>query len=216
VQDKVAVFVLEWSVRVLAIIEAAGWPIWPLILASVLALAIIIERFYSLRVSEISPPALLPSVIKQLREHGVTDDMLAKLAADSPLGQILAAGLRNVKSTREIMKESIEETGRGVVHELERFLTSLGTIAAIAPLLGLLGTVVGMIEIFGSQTPTGSNPAVLAHGISIALYNTAFGLIVAIPAMIFYRFFRTRVDNLAVDMEQQAIKLVEIVHGERS
>ena len=199
----------------LAIIEAAGWPIWPLILASVLALAIIIERFYSLRVSEISPPALLPSVIKQLRDHGVSDDMLVKLSADSPLGQILAAGLRNVKSTREVMKEAIEETGRAVVHDLERFLTSLGTIAAIAPLLGLLGTVVGMIEIFGSQSPTGSNPVVLAHGISVALYNTAFGLIVAIPAMIFYRFFRTRIDNLAVDMEQQAIKLVETVHGER-
>ncbi len=200
----------------LAIIEAAGWPIWPLILASVLALAIIIERLYSLRVSEISPPALLGSVIKELRAHGVSDDMLAKLSADSPLGQILAAGLRNVKSSREVMKEAIEETGRAVVHDLERFLTSLGTIAAIAPLLGLLGTVVGMIEIFGSQTPTGGNPAVLAHGISVALYNTAFGLIVAIPAMIFYRFFRARVDSLTVDMEQQAIKLVEIVHGERS
>lgn len=200
----------------LAIIEAAGWPIWPLILASVLALAIIIERFYSLRVSEISPPTLLDSVVTELRTRGVSDDMLVKLAADSPLGQILAAGLRNVKSTREVMKESIEETGRTVVHELERFLTSLGTIATVAPLLGLLGTVVGMIEIFGSQTPTGSNPAVLAHGISVALYNTAFGLIVAIPAMIFYRFFRARVDSLAVDMEQQAIKLVEIVHGERS
>ncbi len=199
----------------LAIIEAAGWPIWPLILASVLALAIIIERFYSLRASQISPPTLLPSVIKQLREHGVSEDMLAKLAADSPLGQILAAGLRNVKSTREVMKEAIEEAGRAVVHDLERFLTSLGTIAAIAPLLGLLGTVVGMIEIFGSQTPTGSDPAKLAYGISVALYNTAFGLIVAIPAMIFYRFFRTRVDSLAVDMEQQAIKLVETVHGER-
>ena len=200
----------------LAIIEAAGWPIWPLILASVLALAIIIERLYSLRISEISPPALLGSVIKELRAHGVSDDMLAKLAADSPLGQILAAGLRNVKSSREVMKEAIEETGRAVVHDLERFLTSLGTIAAIAPLLGLLGTVVGMIEIFGSQTPTGSNPALLAHGISVALYNTAFGLIVAIPAMIFYRFFRARVDSLTVDMEQQAVKLVEIVHGERS
>ncbi|MEW6133552.1 MAG: MotA/TolQ/ExbB proton channel family protein [Pseudomonadota bacterium] len=199
----------------LAIIEAAGWPIWPLILASVLALAIIIERLYSLRVSEISPPTLLDSVVAELQARGVSDDMLAKLAADSPLGRILAAGLRNVKSTREVMKEAIEETGRSVVHELERFLTSLGTIASVSPLLGLLGTVVGMIEIFGSQTPTGSNPAVLAHGISIALYNTAFGLIVAIPAMIFYRYFRTRVDNLAVDMEQQAIKLVEIVHGER-
>lgn len=200
----------------LAIIEAAGWPIWPLILASVLALAIIIERLYSLRVSEISPPALLGSVIKELRARGVSDDMLANLEADSPLGQILAAGLRNVKSSREVMKEAIEETGRAVVHDLERFLTSLGTIAAIAPLLGLLGTVVGMIEIFGSQTPTGGNPAVLAHGISVALYNTAFGLIVAIPAMIFYRFFRARVDSLTVDMEQQAVKLVEIVHGERS
>lgn len=199
----------------LAIIEAAGWPIWPLILASVLALAIIIERLYSLRAAEISPPALLPSVIKELREHGVSEDMLAKLAEDSPLGQILAAGLRNVNASREVMKEAIEETGRGVVHDLERFLTSLGTIAAVAPLLGLLGTVVGMIEIFGSQAPTGSNPAQLAHGISVALYNTAFGLIVAIPAMIFYRYFRARVDSLAIDMEQQAVKLVEIVHGER-
>lgn len=201
--------------RVLAIIEAAGWPIWPLILASVLTLAIIIERFYSLRVSEISPVTLLPNVVKELRDHGVSNEMITKLAGDSPLGQILASGLRNVKSSREVMKEAIEETGRGVVHDLERFLTSLGTIATVAPLLGLFGTVVGMIEIFGSQTPTGGNPAVLAHGISVALYNTAFGLIVAIPAMIFYRFFRARVDSLAVEMEQQAIKLVEIVHGER-
>jgi biopolymer transport protein ExbB len=200
---------------VLAIIEAAGWPIWPLILASILALAIIIERFYSLRVAEVAPPALLGNVVRQLQGHGMSNEMLAKLAADSPLGQIFAAGLRNVKSSREVMKESIEEAGRAVVHDLERFLTSLGTIAAIAPLLGLLGTVIGMVEIFGSQTPTGGNPAVLAHGISVALYNTAFGLIVAIPAMIFYRFFRSRVDNLAIEMEQQAIKLVEVVHGER-
>jgi biopolymer transport protein ExbB len=200
---------------VLAIIEAAGWPIWPLILASILALAIIIERFYSLRVSEVAPPTLLGSVVKQLQGQGLSNEMLSKLAADSPLGQIFAAGLRNVKSSREVMKESIEEAGRAVTHDLERFLTSLGTIAAIAPLLGLLGTVIGMVEIFGSQTPTGGNPAVLAHGISVALYNTAFGLIVAIPAMIFYRFFRARVDNLAIEMEQQAIKLVEVVHGER-
>jgi biopolymer transport protein ExbB len=200
---------------VLAIIEAAGWPIWPLILASILALAIIIERFYSLRAAEVAPPTLLVSVVKQLQGQGLSNEMLTKLAADSPLGQIFAAGLRNVKSSREVMKESIEEAGRAVTHDLERFLTSLGTIAAIAPLLGLLGTVIGMVEIFGSQTPTGGNPAVLAHGISVALYNTAFGLIVAIPAMIFYRFFRARVDNLAIEMEQQAIKLVEVVHGER-
>lgn len=199
----------------LAIIEAAGWPIWPLILASILALAIIIERFYSLRAAEVAPPTLLVSVVQQLKGQGLTNEMLTKLASDSPLGQIFAAGLRNVKSSREVMKESIEEAGRAVTHDLERFLTSLGTIAAIAPLLGLLGTVIGMVEIFGSQTPTGGNPAVLAHGISVALYNTAFGLIVAIPAMIFYRFFRARVDNLAIEMEQQAIKLVEVVHGER-
>ncbi len=200
----------------LAIIEAAGWPIWPLILASILALAIIIERFYSLRASEVAPPALLASVAQQLKGQGVTLDMLNKLTADSPLGRIFAAGLRNVKNSREIMKESIEEAGRAVTHDLERFLTTLGTIAAVAPLLGLLGTVIGMVEIFGSQSPTGNNPTQLAHGISIALYNTAFGLIVAIPSMIFYRFFRARVDNLAVEMEQQAIKLVEVVHGERS
>jgi biopolymer transport protein ExbB len=216
VQDKVALFAHKRRKRVLAIIEAAGWPIWPLVLASVLALAIIIERFYSLRPAEVAPPALLGSVVKELQGNGVTLEMLSKLAADSPMGQVFAAGLRNVKSTREVMKESIEEAGRAAIHDLERFLTTLGTIATVAPLLGLLGTVVGMIEIFGSQTPTGGNPAVLAHGISVALYNTAFGLIVAIPAMIFYRFFRARVDNLAVEMEQQAIKLVEIVHGERS
>lgn len=215
-QDKVAVFVHKWRKRVLAIIEAAGWPIWPLLLASVLALAIIIERFYSLRPAEVAPPTLLGSVVKELQGQGVSSDMLSKLTADSPLGQVFAAGLKNVKNSREVMKESIEEAGRAVVHDLERFLTSLGTIATVAPLLGLLGTVVGLIEIFGSQTPTGGNPAILAHGISVALYNTAFGLIVAIPAMIFYRFFRARVDNLAVEMEQQAIKLVEIVHGERS
>ena len=141
--------------------------------------------------------------------------MLTKLATGSPLGQVFAAGLKNVRSTPAIMKEAIEEAGRGVANDLERFLTSLGTIAAIAPLLGLFGTVVGMIEIFGSQTPQGGNPLVLAHGISIALYNTAFGLVVAVPSMIFYRHFRAKVDSLLVEMELQAIKLVEIIHGER-
>ena len=139
------------------------------------------------------------------------------IATTSPLGRIFAAGLYNVRSSREIMKEAIEEAGRAVAVELERFLTSLGTIAAIAPLLGLFGTVVGMIEIFGANNPTsGGNPEQLAHGISVALYNTAFGLIVAIPSMIFYRYFRSKVDRLIVEMEQQAIKLVEIVHGDRT
>jgi biopolymer transport protein ExbB len=141
--------------------------------------------------------------------------MLARLSTHSPLGRIFAAGLKNVKSTPEVMKDSIEEAGRATSHELERFLTTLGTVASISPLLGLFGTVVGMIEIFGSQTAAGNTPAILAHGISVALYNTAFGLIVAVPSMIFYRHFRAKVDTLTIEMEQQAIKLVEIVHGER-
>ncbi len=199
----------------LAIIEAAGWPIWPLILASVLSVAIIIERIYSLRLKEIVPPDLLLETIKEYQSRGVTQDFLAKLNDGSLLGRIFATGLKNAHNSRDVMKESIEEAGRAVSHELERFLTSLGTIASIAPLLGLFGTVIGMVEIFGSQTPTGGNPGILAHGISVALYNTAFGLIVAIPSMIFYRFFRAKVDSLVVEMEQQAIKLVEIVHGER-
>ncbi len=199
----------------LALIEAAGWPIWPLIIASILALAIIFERFYTLRRPLIVPQGLLEQAIDNLRRHGANPDLLRALAEGSALGRILAAGVRNIGASREVMKESLEEAGRAVSHDLERYLSTLGTIATVAPLMGLLGTVVGMIEIFGSQSPTGGNPAVLAHGISVALYNTALGLIVAIPSMIFYRFFRGRVDALLVDMEQQAIKLVEIVHGER-
>ena len=198
-----------------ALIDAAGWPIWPLILASVIALAIIGERLWSLREGIVMPRNLLAKVVQEYRQDAVTSQMLSRLASDSPLGQIFATGLRNVKSTPAIMKEAIEEAGRAVAHDLERFLTTLGTIAVIGPLLGLFGTVIGMIEIFGSQTPSGSNPIVLAHGISIALYNTAMGLIVAIPSMIFYRHFRAKVDALLMEMEMQAIKLVEIVHGER-
>lgn len=198
-----------------AIIEAAGWPIWPLILASVIAVAIIIERAYSLRDQEVAPANLLVDTIKVYQERGVSQELLAKLTDNSPMGRIFATALKNAPYSREIMKESIEESGRAITHELDRFLNTLGTVASMAPLLGLFGTVVGMIEIFGAQTAGGTNPAELAHGISIALYNTAFGLIVAIPAMIFYRYFRGKVEGLVVDMEQQAIKLVEIVHGER-
>jgi biopolymer transport protein ExbB len=200
---------------VLAIIEAAGWPIWPLLLASVIAVAIIIERAYSLRVSEVAPANLLLETIKVYQEQGVTPKLVSALADGSPMGRIFATALKNAHYSREVMKESIEESGRAVTHELDRFLTSLGTVASMAPLLGLLGTVIGMIEIFGAQTGGGTNPGQLAHGISIALYNTAFGLIVAIPAMVSYRFFRAKVESLVVDMEQQAIKLVEIVHGDR-
>jgi biopolymer transport protein ExbB len=198
-----------------ALIEAAGWPIWFLIAASVIALAIIGERWWSLREGVVMPRNLLANTIEDYRENRTSPQMLARLAKGSPLGQVFAAGLRNAKSPPAIIKEAIEESGRTVAIELERFLTSLGTIAAIAPLLGLFGTVVGMIEIFGSQTPQGGNPLVLAHGISIALYNTAFGLVVAVPAMIFYRHYRAKVDVMLVDMEMQAIKLIEIIHGER-
>ena len=198
-----------------AIVEAAGWPIWFIVIASIVALAIIGERWWSLRASIVMPRNLLAQVVQDFRQNGVTPQMLARLANGSPLGQVFAAGLRNAKSPTPIIKEAIEESGRTVAIELERFLTSLGTIATISPLLGLFGTVVGMIEIFGSQTPQGGNPLQLAHGISIALYNTAFGLVVAVPAMIFYRHFRAKVDVMLVDMEMQAIKLVEIIHGER-
>ncbi|OGS99177.1 MAG: flagellar motor protein MotA [Gallionellales bacterium RIFCSPLOWO2_12_FULL_59_22] len=198
-----------------AIVEAAGWPIWFLILASIIAVGLIVERSIFLRANYVSPPALLDEVIKELKQRGVSDSMLVRLAESSPLGRVFAAGLKNIKNPPEAMKESIEEAGRIVSHDLERFLTTLGTIASISPLLGLFGTLVGMIEIFGSQAPTGGNPAMLAHGISVALYNTAFGLIVAIPSMIAYRHFRAQVDSLTIEMEQQAIKLIEIVHGTR-
>jgi biopolymer transport protein ExbB len=199
-----------------SLIQAAGWPIWPLLAASIVALALIFERLYSLRQSMVAPPGLVDQVLAEFRQTGATPELLMKTARRAPLGRLLAAGLANVKSPRPVMKEAIEEVGRVVIHELERFLTTLGTIAAMAPLMGLFGTVVGMIEIFGSQTAAGSNPIQLAHGISIALYNTAFGLVVAIPAMIFYRHFRAKVDALVVEMEQQATKLVDLAHGERA
>jgi biopolymer transport protein ExbB len=199
-----------------SIIQAAGWPIWPLIIASIIALALIFERLWSLRQSVVAPTGLVDRVLAEYKQSGVTAELLTKTAQQGPLGRILAAGLANVRNPRPVMKEALEEVGSIVTHDLDRFLTTLGTIAAMAPLLGLFGTVVGMIEIFGSQTATGSNPIQLAHGISVALYNTAFGLIVAIPSMIFYRHFRAKIDSLIVEMEQQAIKLVDLAHGERA
>ena len=199
----------------LSLIQAAGWPIWPIIIASVVALGIIGERMWTLRRRVVSPKELLPRVLNEYKRNGVNAEMLARIQQHSPLGQILAAGLKNVKSTREVMKESIEESGRVIAHDLNRYLTTLGTIAALSPLMGLFGTLVGMIEIFGSNSPTGSNPAQLAYGISVALYNAAFGILVAIPSMIFYRHFRAKVDDIVIEMELQALKLVEMVHGER-
>jgi len=198
-----------------AIIQAAGWPIWFLLLASIISLALIIERSVSLRDRKIIPPDLFNQVVSLYQRQGVTDEMLAKLAQDSPLGTVLAAGLRNHKASRYVMKEAIEEAGRAVAHDLERFLTTLGTIATASPLLGLFGTVIGMIEIFGSQAPSGTNPQQLAHGISIALYNTAFGIAIAIPSLVFYRHYRNKVDTFVVEMELLASKLVDLLHGER-
>ena len=199
----------------LAIFQAAGWPIWLLLIASIIALALIIERLIYLRRAKLLPRPLLDEVIQVYRSGKATPDVISKLAANSPLGTVLAAALRNVDAPRELMKESIEEAGRGVAHNLERFLNTLGTIASLAPLMGLFGTVVGMIELFGAQNATGTNPAQLAHGISVALYNTGFGLAIAMPALAFYRHFRGLVDSFVVDMEMQAVKFVDVVHGAR-
>ncbi|RJF99182.1 MotA/TolQ/ExbB proton channel family protein [Noviherbaspirillum saxi] len=199
----------------LAIIQAAGWPIWPLLIASVIGLALIIERVLYLRRSRILPINLLDDVIRVYHNGKIGPEVITNLEQNSPLGRVLAAGLRNVDAPRDVMKETIEEAGRGTAHQLERFLTTLGTIATLAPLMGLFGTVVGMIEIFGSQNAGGANPAQLAHGISVALYNTGFGLAIAMPTLVFYRHFRALVDSFIVDMEQQAVKFVDIVHGNR-
>ena len=199
----------------LSLIQAAGWPIWPIIIASIVAVGIIIERMWALRLKIIAPEDLLSRVFNEYQRNGVTSEMLERLKKHSPLGIILSAGLKNIKKSREIMKESIEESGRVVAHDLNRYLTTLGTIAALSPLMGLFGTLVGMIEIFGSNSPTGSNPAQLAYGISVALYNAAFGILVAIPSMIFYRHFRAKVDGFVLEMELHALKLIEMVHGER-
>ena len=199
-----------------AIIQAAGWPIWPLLFASVIAVALMIERAMVLRPTKIVPPDLLRRAVAEYQQSGVNETLLSRLQSHSPLGRVLAAGMRNAGHSREVMKESIEEAGQAVSHDLGRYLTTLGTIASIAPLMGLFGTMVGMIEIFGASSAVGNNPQALAHGISIALYNTAFGLVVAIPTMIAYRHFRALVDSLLVQMAQEAVKLVDIMHGDRS
>ncbi|MED5619034.1 MotA/TolQ/ExbB proton channel family protein [Ideonella sp. BN130291] len=196
-----------------SIIQAAGWPIYPLILCSIVALALIIERLSTLRPSRVAPPSLTDEVVTVTRNTLPAADVVNKLAQTSVLGQVLASGLRAViaepRITEQALRQAFESAGRAAVHRLERYLNTLGSIAAVAPLLGLFGTVVGMIEIFGSQAPTGgTNPALLAHGISVALYNTALGLIVAVPSLMFYRYFRGRIDEFAIEMEQSAERLV--------
>ena len=197
----------------LSIIQAAGWPIWPLLVCSVVALALVIERLYHLRESIVAPPTLLDEVLSVSRSSLPAADTVNKLAENSVLGRVLAAGLRSViaepRITEEALRQNLENAGRTAVHGIERYLNTLGTIAAAAPLMGLFGTVIGMIEIFGSQTPaSGNNPQMLAHGISVALYNTAFGLIIAIPSLMFYRYFRGRIDTFQLQMEIAAARLV--------
>lgn len=198
------------------LIKAGGWLMLPIILASTLALAICLERAWTLRTSRVAPPDLLARVWQWIKHNQLDAAKLKELREGSPLGEILAAGLLNSKHGREIMKESIEEAASHVVHHLEKHLSLLGTIAVISPLLGLLGTVVGIIEAFMAVTATGLNdPAMLAGGISKALITTAGGLVVAIPAMVMHRYFVRHIASVTVEMEQQAIKLVDIVHGDR-
>ncbi|MDP1900026.1 MAG: MotA/TolQ/ExbB proton channel family protein [Rubrivivax sp.] len=197
----------------LSIIQAAGWPIWPLILCSVVALALAIERLFHLRTPRVAPPTLVDEVMGVTRGSLPAAEVVNKLADNSVLGAVLAAGLRSViaepRITEVALRQSFESAGRIAVHGLERYLNTLGTIAAAAPLLGLFGTVVGMIEIFGSQAPTGGgNPQQLAHGISVALYNTAFGLMIAIPSLMLYRYFRGRVDEYQLTMELAAERML--------
>ena len=198
-----------------SIIQAAGWPIWPLIACSILALALVIERFISLKTLKVAPPRLLDEVLSVSRTSVPAPDVVTQLEQNSAMGEVLASGFRalnaNPRCSEDDLRSSMEGTGRVVAHRLERYLNALATIASAAPLMGLFGTVVGMIEIFGSQAPTGGapggNPAQLAHGISIALYNTAFGLIVAIPALIFWRYFRGRVDEYLLTLELASERL---------
>lgn len=205
-----------------SIIQAAGWPIWPLIACSILGLAIVLERFYSLTPRKIAPKNLLEEVMGVTRNGVPTQDVLQQLEMNSALGEILASGLRAVakspRCTEEEIRNAMESRGRLVAHRLEKYLGALGTIASSAPLMGLFGTVVGMIEIFGAQSASGvgvGNPAQLAHGISVALYNTAFGLLVAIPSLVFWRYFRGRVDAYLLTLETSAAALAHHVVGLR-
>ncbi len=192
-----------------SIIQAAGWPIWPLVACSILALALVIERFVSLKTVKIAPPKLLGEVLTVAQTSVPAPGIVNQLAQNSALGEVLASGLRtlntNPRSSDEDVRGAMESAGRAVAHRLEKYLSALATIASAAPLMGLLGTVIGMIEIFGSKSGgAGGNPAQLAQGISIALYNTAFGLIVAIPSLIFWRYFRARVDEYLLTLELAA------------
>jgi biopolymer transport protein ExbB len=210
----------------LSIIQAAGWPIWPLVACSILALALILERFVSLKTARVAPPRLLDEALAVSRSGVPSAEVVSQLEQNSALGEVLASGFRalivNPRCTEADLRASMEGAGRTVAHRLERYLSALATIASAAPLLGLLGTVIGMIEIFGAQAPTGgatmggANPVQLAHGISVALYNTAFGLIVAIPSLIFWRYFRAQVDSYLLTMELASDRFARHLNNLRS
>jgi len=196
-----------------SIIAEAGWPIWPLIVTSVVGLAIIIERFLSLRSTLVAPNDLGAQVSQALRSNQTTPEFIEKLSSSSPLGQILADMLRHRHQGSEHMRQAAQDTGSVVAHELNRFLPALATVATVAPLMGLFGTVVGMIEIFAAYRPDGSDPSQLARGISIALYNTGFGILIAIPAMIAHRLFKTKIENLLVSMEKTARQIENLARS---
>jgi len=192
----------------LSLIHDAGWPIWLLLLTSVLGLALIVDRLLALRRSRVMPDHLFQQVIEMLRHRQQTPEALIRLEDDSPFGRVLAETIRQNELKGEERRLALESTGRAVAHQLERSLSALGTVAVVAPLLGLFGTVVGMIDIFASYTPSGGDPTLLARGISVALYNTGFGILIAVPALIFHRHFRTRVDDYMHEMEHEAMRLL--------
>ena len=195
------------------IIQAAGWPIWPLILTSIIGVAIILERFWSLRKSQIIPDGLIVEIKTMNKQNNLDDNKLNILKNSSPLGDLLAVAIAKRKDSVEVIKSALDERAGIIVHNLERYLGVLVTIATVAPLLGLFGTIIGMVELFSSFTSSGHDVAVFARGISIALYNTAGGIVVAVPAMIAYRFFRSKIDNYLNEMEHYAIQIVEILKG---
>ena len=195
------------------IIQAAGWPIWPLILTSIIGVAIILERFWSLRKSQIIPDGLIVEIKTMIKQNNLDDNKVNILKNSSPLGDLLAVAIAKRKDSGEVIKSALDERAGIIVHNLERYLGVLVTIATVAPLLGLFGTIIGMVELFSSFTSSGHDVAVFARGISIALYNTAGGIVVAVPAMIAYRFFRSKIDNYLNEMEHYAIQIVEILKG---
>ena len=198
------------------LVQAGGWLMIPILLCSVIAAAIIIERSWTLRQKKVIPEKLLTGIWKLLNNDALTEKHITEIEDGSPLGKVLAAGLINRHLSRDLIRESIEETGRHVVHEMERFMSTLGTISTITPLLGLLGTVIGMIRVFTAITVVGvGDPGQLAGGISEALITTAAGLTIAIPSLIFHRHLNRKIEELVVAMEQEAMKLVEFLHGDR-